>query len=358
MEARAVYFDGATANDHDVTLAIVPGGLAFSGAGTVPQTWPFAALTAIEPPQSGHPFRLASGDQPGARLVIRDDAFVNAIVAQAPHLRGGIAQRQVAKVAGWIAGGLALVAVLAYVVLQVAPQQLAMVMPDAWRQRIGQQVETYFVGGARRCNAAAGAAALDRLTARLAEGAADMPPVSIRIYDIPVMNAFALPGERIVIMRELIARAEAPEEVAGVLAHELGHIAGRHAEAQLIRVTGLQLLFSAATGGGGGDTIATAAGLATILRYSRAAEREADAYALATLHAAAIDPLGFKRFFERVLKEGGNSRGGAFGKIGSLFSTHPGIEERIKALGPLPEGVSPRPVLSGAEWQALKEICG
>jgi predicted Zn-dependent protease len=184
-----------------------------------------------------------------------------------------------------------------------------------------------------------------------------MPSVSIRIYDIPVMNAFALPGERIVIMRELIARAEAPEEVAGVLAHELGHVAGRHAEAQLIRATGLQLLFSAATGGGG-DTITTAAGLAAILRYSRAAEREADAYALATLRAAAIDPLGLKRFFERIRKEEGARPTGAFGNIGSIFSTHPGTDDRIKAIGPLPNGIIPRPVLSDAEWQALKKICG
>jgi predicted Zn-dependent protease len=261
-------------------------------------------------------------------------------------------------VAGWIGGGLALVAALGYLVLQVAPQQLARVMPDTWRQRIGEQVEISFAEGARRCDVASGAAALVRLTARLAEGAAAMPPVSVRIYDIPVMNAFALPGERIVIMRELIAKAETPEELAGVLAHELGHVAGRHAEAQLIRATGLQLLFSAATGGGGGDTITTAAGLATILQYSRRAEREADVYALATLVSAAIDPLGFKRFFERVMKEEGAATGGALGKIGSLFSTHPGTEERIKAIGPLPEGVSPRPVLSDAEWQALKKICG
>lgn len=357
MQTRAVYFDGATASDHDVGVAMVPGGLAFSGSGTAPQNWPFASLTCIEPPQSGHRFRVANRDRPGARLVIRDDAFAAAMIAEAPHLRGGVAPRHVAKVASWIAGGLATVAALGYLTLQVAPQQLAMVMPDAWRQRIGQQLETSFVEGARRCETAAGAAALKQMTARLAEGAAAMPPVAIRIYDMPMINAFALPGERIVVMGELLAKAETPEEVAGVLAHELGHAAGRHAEAQLIRATGLQLLFSAATGGGG-DTIGTAAGLAAILQYSREAERQADAYAQAMLEAAAIDPLGLKRFFERILKDEGQSEGGAFGKIGSIFSTHPGTGERIAAIRPLPDGVMARPVLSDQEWQALKKICG
>ena len=358
MQTRAVYFDGATATDHEVVAVMAAGGLQFSGPDTPPQDWSFAALTAIEPPQTGHPFRLAHGDRPGARLVIRNDDFVSVMAAAAPHLRGGVAPRQIAKVAGWIAGGLAAVAALGYLTLQVAPQQLAMVMPDTWRQRIGQQTETSFVEGARRCQAAAGTAALARLTARLAEGAAAMPPVAIHIYDIPVTNAFTLPGERIIVMGELLAKAETPEEVAGVLAHELGHVVHRHAEAQLIRATGLQLLFSAATGGGGGDTIGTAAGLATILQYSREAERQADAFAQATLEAAAIDPMGLKRFFERILKDEGKAAGGTFGTIGSIFSTHPGTGERIAAIRPLPAGVTPRPVLSDEEWQALKTICG
>jgi Zn-dependent protease with chaperone function len=358
METRAVYFDGSTASDHEVGVVITAGGLRFSGPDTAPQDWSFAALTAIEPPQAGHPFRMANRDRPGARLVIRNDDFVSAMIAEAPHLRGGVAPRVVAKVAGWIAGGLAVVAALGYLTLQIAPQQLAMIMPDAWRQRIGEQVEASFVEGAPRCAAASGSAALAHMVARLTEGDPAAPAVSVRIYDIPVVNAFALPGGRVVVMSELIAKAAAPEEVAGVLAHELGHISGRHAEAQLIRATGLQLLLSAATGGGGGDTISTAAGLATILQYSRDAEREADAYAQARLEAAAIDPLGLKHFFERVLKEGGTSTDSTFGKIGSIFSTHPGIDDRIAAIRPLPDGVMPRPVLSDVEWQALKKICG
>jgi Zn-dependent protease with chaperone function len=355
MQARAVYFDGSTASDHDVGVAMVPGGLAFSGSGTAPQNWPFASLTCIEPPQAGHPFRLANRDRPGARLVFRNDEFVAAMVSAAPHLRGGVAPRVVAKAAAWIAGGLAAVAILGYVTLQVAPQQLAMVMPDAWRQRIGEQVEMSFVEGASRCQAASGSAALAHMVARLVEGNSAAPAVSVRIYDIPATNAFALPGGRIVVMRELIAKAETPEEVAGVLAHELGHIAGRHAEAQLIRATGLQLLLSLATGG---DTISTAAGVATILQYSREAERQADAFAQAMLEAAAIDPLGLKRFFERILKDEGRSEGGVFGKIGSIFSTHPGTDERIATIRPLPDGVMARPVLSDEEWRALKKICG
>lgn len=357
MQTRAVYFDGSTASNHEVGVAMAAGGVSFSGPDTPAQDWRFAALTAIEPPRADHSFRLANRDRPGARLVIRDDDFVAAMVAEAPHLSGGVAPRVVAKVAAWIGGGLAAVAALGYLTLQVAPQQLAMVMPDTWRQRIGEQVETSFVEGASRCQAAGGSAALAHMVARLAEGDSAAPAVSVRIYNIPAVNAFALPGGRIVVMSELIAKAEAPEEVAGVLAHELGHIAGRHAEAQLIRATGLQLLLSLATGGGGGDTISTAAGLATILQYSREAERQADAYAQARLEAAAIDPLGLKHFFERILKDEGQAGGGVFGKIGSIFSTHPGTDERIATIRPLPDGVVARPVLSDEDWRALKKIC-
>jgi predicted Zn-dependent protease len=165
-----------------------------------------------------------------------------------------------------------------------------------------------------------------------------------------------MPGGRIIITRDLLERAEAPEEVAGVLAHELGHVAHRHSEAQLIRSIGLQLLLSAVTGGSS-DTLGSVAGLAAILRYTRAAEREADAYANAILQKAAIDPMGLKRFFERLREQEGASAAGVWGRLGNVLATHPGTEERIELIKPLPEGVAARPVLSEAQWRELKRIC-
>ena len=167
-----------------------------------------------------------------------------------------------------------------------------------------------------------------------------MPPLRVRVYDIPIMNAFALPGGHIVLTRGLLREASEPGEVAGVLAHEIGHVAHHHPEAQMIRIAGMQVLISVATGTSGGNNASSLAGLAAILKSSRDAEREADAYAVAMLSAARIDPMALKHFLEKILKEEGKFSGGAFSNLGTVFSTHPVTTERIAQIKPLPAGCS------------------
>jgi beta-barrel assembly-enhancing protease len=201
------------------------------------------------------------------------------------------------------------------------------------------------------------------MVAALAEGGADLPPVSIEIYDMNLVNAFAAPGGRVVLTRGLIKEASDPDEVAGVLAHELGHVYHLHPEAQLVRLSGLQILASAVSGGASGDLITSAAGLAAILRYTREAEREADTFARDVMTTASVDTLGLKRFFEKILKmEGGAPKGqdskpSALDQIGNVFSTHPGTEDRIKEIQPLPAGKTARKVMTDDQWQALRDAC-
>jgi predicted Zn-dependent protease len=99
----------------------------------------------------------------------------------------------------------------------------------------------------------------------------------------------------------LIAKAQSPDEVAGVLAHELGHVALRHPEAAIVRVYGLQAIISIFTAGQGAETISSVAGILALLSYSREAEEEADAYASKVMDRAQIDPKGLRTFFTRCL---------------------------------------------------------
>ena len=257
----------------------------------------------------------------------------------------------------WMAGGLAGLAATVFVVLKLLPGPAAFLLPEKWRDSIGRAAEASMTAGIRHCQTKEADAALLAMAARLADGNGDLPPFSVRVFNLPVVNAFALPGGRIVLTMPLITQAENPEEVAGVLAHELGHAAYRHPEAELIRQAGLTLIVSALTSGGSSSFTALA-GSAAILSYSRSAEAEADAFAVQTMEKAAIDPTGLKHFFEKLLKEEGHNRGGVIGGLESAFSTHPGTEERIKAIHPLPDGVAPRPVLNPTQWKALKAVCG
>jgi predicted Zn-dependent protease len=358
MQTSATYFDGEIAADRAVTVTMTSDGINLLGTDVAPQSWAFSKLVAIEQPHPGRPFRMTQAVQPGVRLVIRDDAFVAELASRAPHLKGGVNPQRMARIAAWTAGGFAALAILVYLTLQLVPQKIAFLLPDSWGKRMGAEIEASLTAGAPLCNDGVGQAALSALAAKLAEGNPDMPQVSIRAYDIPVMNAFAMPGGRIVVTRELIARADASEELAGVIGHEIGHVNYRHSEAQMVRAAGVQILISIATGGGGSDSISSLAGLAAIMRYSREAEAEADAYAVAMLSAARVDPLGLKHFFEKVMVEEGKSSGGALSKLGTVFSTHPVTTERIDLIKPLPEGVQLKPPISEAQWKDLKAICG
>ncbi|MCB1379539.1 MAG: M48 family metallopeptidase [Alphaproteobacteria bacterium] len=356
MDTVGVFFDGKIAAERMVTIRRDGSSLTFSGPDTGVLTWTFAKMEAVAPHREGHALRLSSATDPGSRLIVDDAAFIAELLQRAPHLAGRVNPRKVGRAVLWFGGGMAALLVAGYLVLQSAPQFLAKALPEAWRERVGAQIEASLTEQARQCMNPHGVSALAALTARITEGSPDLPPLAIRVYDIPVTNAFAMPGDRIVITAQLIARATRAEEVAGVLAHEIGHVINRHAEAQLIRATGLQLLIGLLTGGGG-DTISSLAGLTAILRYSRNAESEADSFAVTAMTAAEIDTLGLRQFFETLIKEEGTPSTGTLGKIESVLASHPGTADRIRAIAPLPDGVVARQVLTESQWNALKSIC-
>ena len=358
MRVDARFFDGETARDHPVSAEFVPEGLAIEGLEVSRRVWSLSGLVAISPIEAGHPTRLGHDAVPGARLVMTDAAFVRELVARAPHLAGGLNVRKAGRWAAIVAACALLTAGVLYLTLSYAPQTLAFVLPESWRNTLGDQVEATLASGAKLCATSKDNATLRTLSRRLAEGNPEAPAFELKVYDIGIVNAFAMPGDRIVLTRKLIETAEAPDEVAGVLAHEMGHVYHRHSEAQLVRAMGIELLLKIASGGGG--DIGGFAGLLAILRYSRDAEREADSFALDDLTKAGIDPLGLKRFFERMMKLEGDrsSSGGIFGTVSDMMSTHPVTEERIDAIKPLPEGMAARPVLTDADWASLRKICG
>ena len=358
MTIEAIYFDGETARDNKVAVSLHTSGLHFSGEGIPVQTWSLSGLTAIEPPHMGQPLRLSHASLPGTRLSIRNDDFTRQLLIAAPHLRGGFNPQRALHLFLWIGGGLSILAGLIYLTISFAPQKLAVLLPDAWSQRVGDQMEASLVQGARSCQTSAGNKVMAAMLANLAEGNPDIPPLRIRIYDIPIVNAFALPGGRIVLTRGLLKSAATSVEVAGVLAHEIGHVAHHHPEAQLVRIAGVQVLLSVATGTSGGTNASSLAGLAAILKSSRDAEREADSYAVAILSAAAIDPIGLKHFFEKIMAEEGKPSGGTLSRLGTAFSTHPVTSERIELIQPLPAGTPVKPPISEDQWKDLKAICG
>jgi predicted Zn-dependent protease len=155
-------------------------------------------------------------------------------------------------------------------------------------------------------------------------------PVTIKVIDTEEPNAMALPGGFFFVNTGLITLAENESEIAGVMGHEIAHIAARHGtrqatRGQLINIGTIPLIF---LGGWTGYGIRQAASLAlpvTFLKFSRGFEAEADKLGLEYMYKAGYDPNGFVDFFERL--EAMNKR--KPGTIASWFSSHPPTGDRI-----------------------------
>ena len=145
------------------------------------------------------------------------------------------------------------------------------------------------------------------------------------VAEQPEVNAFAAPGGVIVVCRGLLEASETPEELAGVLAHEVAHAELRHSLQGVVKSLGLRALVSMLAGDVSGSLFADAATRLTELRFSRAAEREADDEGLRRLVAARIDPSGMIRFYEKLAAEKRPSPP-------AILSTHPATGERLESL--------------------------
>jgi beta-barrel assembly-enhancing protease len=148
------------------------------------------------------------------------------------------------------------------------------------------------------------------------------------------INAFAVPGGYIYVNRGVIERASNESELAGVLAHEIGHVVERHSIEQLQRAQGANTLLQILYGGilrrnpGAIEQVGVqAAGGAVFAGYSRDAEREADRDAISFLTRVGISPRGLPTFFQKLLAE----RQSNPGRVAQWFATHPTTEERISS---------------------------
>ncbi len=158
-------------------------------------------------------------------------------------------------------------------------------------------------------------------------------PFTFKVIESPEINAFALPGGFCFVHTGLILAADTEAEMAGVLAHEIAHVAARHGTRQASRgqIANLAMIpLVIATGGWAGYGIQQAASVAipvAFLQFSRGFEREADYLGLQYLYAAGYDPTAFVDFFEKLAA----LRKTRPGALAGVFSSHPMTDDRIEA---------------------------
>ncbi|HEY7248729.1 MAG TPA: M48 family metallopeptidase [Xanthobacteraceae bacterium] len=366
LAGRGIFFDGLTAARHDVAVELAPAALRLHALdGTILAEWGYDELETLSAPDEV--LRLGkAGNTVLARLEVKEPALAAAIDERsAPVDRTGRIDRRLRdKVIFWSLAAtlsLVLVAILGMPLLATA---LTPLVPYAVERKLGAAVATqartsldsHRAGAAFECghvqSEQAGRAAFDKLLGQIEAGAKLPWPLTVMIVRRPEANAITFPGGHIYVFEGLVKNADTPDELAGVLAHEIGHVAHHDGTRTVIQGAGLSLLFGVLLGDfvGGGAVILAAK---TILQtsYSREVEAAADKYGVTLMARIGGDPRALGTILMRIA---GTTHPGP-----TILADHPETRDRVAAIEAM-AATTPGPrraLLEQTQWAALKAVC-
>jgi predicted Zn-dependent protease len=198
-------------------------------------------------------------------------------------------------------------------------------IPVSWEERLGETTFAQITATEKIVSVGPAVQAVEAIGQRLISQVKSPYKLRLHVVDNPQVNAFALPGGHMVILTGLLRQAGSPEEVAGVLAHEVQHVVLRHSMRGLVQSLGWRAAFTILMGGTGplSDMGEIASRLGS-LKFGRDQETAADLGGLSLLHQAKVSPDGMIDFFNTL-------SGKEPGQI-ALLSTHPLSEERARRL--------------------------
>lgn len=237
---------------------------------------------------------------------------------------------------------------VAAVVLAVgysAPVWLAPLVPESWEQNLGTALVGDF--GEYACHSTAADSALKKMAQRIEPTTGTFHAIPMTVLDVGMFNAAAIPGNQIVIFKGALDDTDNPDAMAGILAHEMGHVRKRHVTQALIRELGIGALIRVFAG----DIGANAQQLVS-LSYTRANEEEADREAIQALDKANIDPRPTATLFRKL-----EEMSGGMDSV-KWLNSHPQSAERAKWFdASWKKGRVYQPALDAADYDALKKAC-
>lgn len=377
ISKTAKYYDGKTGNPREVALIMTGSSLILSQDDTTLETWGMDTITVIDHPAPPVPGIFGSNRNKEARLYVNDAAEWKELYDRLPKN----AKKKFVLPNNWSS-------FIVYIVIAIIStfflflmfpkivEQSAYLIPYEMEKTIGKQAANSLIKNKNECVAPEGRAALNKAFYKLKKQTSRKIKYKVFIVeDKTTLNAFAAPGGYLFIFSKIIDRAETPEEVIGVLAHEISHIDLYHTTKGLMRNLGMQFVLSLMVGGSSVESIAN---FFSQMSYSRDDETEADMHGRKIMIAAKIDPIGIRKFFEGLNsfekeiydkvtekihdKKQENSDPNLIDTIldwpfWEYFSTHPDTQKRIERLAELEEKTTFTPALTKQEWNALKNIC-
>lgn len=361
-EWQGYYLDGRTASRQRVAIRVMRSGLEVITEKGTTLWWAYQEVRQTQGFYTGEEVRLEKGGEIAEVLLVSDATFLSELYRVAPE----VAKRfhdpagRGTRVKLTVAAAVAVIGITIGLYLWGIPAMAGVIasgVPVSWEEQLGQSVVEQLAPAEKECTDPIRIQAIDEIITTLTSALPNSPyTFRVIIIDNPSVNAFAAPGGYIVVLKGLLERTETPEELAGVLAHEMQHIEKRHSTRMMIQHASTGLLIAALTGGGGDASVWGLEGARTlgILRYSRHHEEEADVEGLRLLVAANVDPNGMVAFFDSLEEEGGEVP-----EFLKYVSTHPSTVDRIRRLESLATQADGNFVklLPGYDWKDMHRIC-
>lgn len=358
----AHYIDGRTAARHRVTLTVTPAVLQIAMPDGSSKRWPYGQIRQTQGTYSGEPVRLEFGPEPAEAVVIDTPALLSEIHTVAP----GIAPHfhnpswRHARL-GWTLGAalgvaLMLIGLYRWGILGIASAATPYV-PVAWEESLGRQIVEHLAPETQHCRNPERLRKIEQIVQTLAATRPTSPyRITLSVVDDPAVNAFAAPGGQVVVLRGLLEQTTSPEQLAGVLAHELQHVYQRHTTRAILEQTAGTLLLTAISGDLSGGLAWGLEGARTMgsLHYSRTHETEADLEGLRMMQAAHLDPAAMITFYGTMQRSEQDHAGPP-----DFLSTHPDMGERLATLIALagPPPLDAQQLLPGEDWKDIRTLC-
>lgn len=366
---KGYYLDGKTAARQRAAISLQPDGLCITTENGKKVVWPYMQICQTQGSYEGEQVRLERGSEFPEILLVEEAGFLAAMHQRAPKLTGHVHDpgRRTLRANLTILAALAAVCLLAVQYWWGIPGMAALIAPQvpvAWEERLGQSVIETLSSEQSLCTNPQTLQAISEITTRLLPTIPNNPyKFKIVVENKRAINAFAVPGGYVVVFRGLLEKTRTPEELAGVLAHEIQHVLRHHTTRSILEHASTGILLAALTGDLSSAMSFGMDGARTlgILQYSRSHEEEADAEGMKTLIAAGIDPGEMVAFYG-LMKDEEKIRGQNNG-LSAYLSTHPRTEDRIKDLAALAKGLmtqpssSLQPLLPNVDWRAIRIQC-
>lgn len=362
MRFAATYRDGLSAEAHAAAVFGDGHDLVIELADGRRLRWRSDKVRNADPPEAVRPnlrLRRLDGDE---RLTVDDPAAIGAIRAFCPNLTKGDGSGRALwrPILLWGGAAVAVAVLFFWLVLPVAAGLIAEAIPRDLEYRFGARLVSGIADAVGRkagdspaiCGDSASDAGLGGLLGRLPPAAAD-GKIPLRVWAVrsKLANAVALPGGQIVVFSGLFDFVQSGDELAGVLAHEIGHVILRHPTRIAIEKATVSAFFGLFFGDVAGGTVLAGVGTALLGNaYSRDMERAADDLGVAILRRSDLDPQALARFFERVSAKQGDAE-----RLLGFLSSHPPSAERAAAIEAAPGTVRP---IDPEQWRAIRQICG